>query len=77
MVGEVITMSERLEDSLRTGNIIAYGDTVGYVVVWSMPRTFTVYQDGKRWQTFTVDCPDGMGEAMDVAREWIMSNTFE
>ena len=71
-------MSERLEDNLRTGKhhrLRRHRRLRGRVV--DAAHLHRVPGDGKRWQTFTVDCPDGMGEAMDVAREWIMSNTFE
>jgi len=59
------------------GDFIAYGDGVGYVVVWDGLRTFKVWQDGKLWQTFTQDVDRDSAVAMDVAREWIMANTFE
>lgn len=72
----------QLEDDGRTlglysGDLIAYADAVGYVVVWNGIRTFTVWQDGKRWDSFECDVGFDGAVAQDVALGWIMCNTFE
>lgn len=66
---------------LQTGDLIAYRDDVGYLIVMAPEGTYTVYQDGKRWQTFTAADVDMSGwespDEMDVANQWIAVNTFE
>ena len=63
--------------ALRTGDLIAYGDAIGYTVVWShITRTYNVWHNLELIATFTSDDDDD-ADAMDTAREWIMANTFE
>ncbi len=64
--------------ALQTGDVIAYGDAVGWTVVWNRRHTFNVWHNLELVEAFDAECAfNDETTAHELALGWIMSNTPE
>ena len=57
--------------ALTAGDVIAYADDLGLVIVWNGSATFNVWRDGREVDVFTVYDIDDIPAAVKTAAEWV------